>query len=59
MIDPTHFLHAIAMDGMDLGGRDLTASPTLSVGKCWANKLFQAINIVREAIYLSYFTILS
>ena len=33
-------------------GRDLTGSPELSDGKCWANKLLQMINIGQES-YLS------
>ena len=42
------------------GGRDLTGSPKLLDGKCWANKLLQVINMGHEAellrICFQYFT---
>ena len=37
------------------GGRDLTGSPKLLHGKCWANKLLQVTNMGHEAIFVSRF----
>ena len=43
---------AVIKYGTEGGGRDLTGSPELSDGKCWANKLLQMINMGYEAIFL-------
>ena len=51
---------AVIKYGTEGGGRDLTGSPKLLDGKCWANKLLQVINMGHEAVLLricfQYFT---
>ena len=34
------------------GGRDLTGSPKLLDGKCWASKLLQVMNMGHETIFV-------
>ena len=46
---------AVIKYGTEGGGRDLTGSPKLLHGKCWANKLLQVTNIGHEAIFVSRF----
>ena len=41
--------------GTEGGGRDLTGSPKLLHGKCWANKLLQMTNMGHEDIFVSRF----
>ena len=41
---------AVIKYGTEGGGRDLTGSPKILDGKCWANKLLQVINMGHEAI---------
>ena len=55
-----NFPGAVIKYGTEGGGRDLTGSPNLLDGKCWANKLLQVINMGHEAVLLricfQYFT---
>ena len=51
--NPMHnYKGAVIKYGTEGDGRDLTGSPELSDGKCWANKLLQRINMGHEAICL-------
>ena len=49
------FKGAVIKYGTEGGGRDLTGSPKLLHGKCWANKLLQVTNMGHEAIFVSRF----
>ena len=51
---------AVIKYGTEGGGRDLTGSPKLLDGKCWANRFLQVINMGHETVLLricfQYFT---
>ena len=46
---------AVIKYGTEGGGRDLTGSPKLLHGNCWANKLLQMTNMGHEDIFVSRF----